>query len=302
MSPGLGLDKILLFLRRPAPSGGTLRNWALSLPERWWGKDRVGGKCWKGKKLPGQSLLEKVSYKKSCKHSTHQQLRTFILIWIKSYAHTKAHKCNTPSHAITAAEPPAKWVPWMRNTVGSPSWCGDFPLAKHPFSAFIVLMILRSGWMILGKLFNLSVPQFPHLANDSNNSACLIKLFWRSKEIMCRNLECSWLHHKLWKWMSKFPNMSLICPEWWEMQFYPSLHNAPSSWWSQDARLCSKRLPESKFRWDPLRPATPSSPFLRRWVRGSELTQLFQDKPTQTQGWMFHTYINSCNLLITAYI
>ena len=35
VSPGLGLDKILLFLRRPAPSGGTLRNWALSLPERW---------------------------------------------------------------------------------------------------------------------------------------------------------------------------------------------------------------------------------------------------------------------------
>ena len=123
----------------------------------------------------------------------------------------------------------------------------------------------------------------------TNNSACLIKLFWRSKEVMCRNLEYSWLHHKLWKWMSRFPSMSLICPEWWEMQFYPSLHSAPSSWWSHDARLCSKSLPESKFRWDPLRPATPSSPFLRRWVRGSELTQLFQDKPTQTQGWMIHT-------------
>ena len=201
-----------------------------------------------------------------------------------------------------AAEPLAKWVPWMRRTAGSPSWCGDSSLAQHPFSAFIMLMILRSGWMISGKLFNFSVPQFPHVGNGSNNSACLIGLFWRSKEVMCRNVEYSWLHHKLLKWRSKFPSVNVICPEWWEMPFYPSLCSASSSWWTQFARLYSKSLPELEFRWDPLRPATPSSPFLRGWVRISQLTQLFQDKPTQTQVWMIHTYINPCNLLITAYM
>lgn len=58
----------------------------------------------------------------------------------------------------------------MRCTVGSPSWCGDCVLTQHPASAFIMLIVLRSGWMTLG---NFSVPQFPHLGNDSNNSTCL---------------------------------------------------------------------------------------------------------------------------------
>lgn len=48
---------------------------------------------------------------------------------------------------------------------------GDCALVQHPDSALMMLPIRRSGWVTSGKSFDFSMPPFPHLGNDNNNSA-----------------------------------------------------------------------------------------------------------------------------------